>query len=77
MSYANPVFDAELDKAAATTDIPQRRATLQAAEQIMLSDYPVIPLYYLVSRRLVKPYLHGVLPNPLNHVPSKGLVLDE
>jgi len=38
----------------------------------MLNDYPIIPLYSLVSKRLVKPYIRGVEPNP-NHVPSKAL----
>jgi oligopeptide transport system substrate-binding protein len=77
MGYTNSLFDAELDKAAATIDMEQRRQSLQSAEQIMLSDYPIIPLYYFVSRRLVKPYLHGVVANPLNHVLSKGLSFDE
>ena len=42
----------------------------------MLNDYPIIPLYYYVSKRLVKPYLHGVVTNPFGRVPSKGLKLD-
>jgi oligopeptide transport system substrate-binding protein len=42
----------------------------------MLNDYPIIPLYYFVSKRLVKPYLHGVVTNPFNRVPSKGLTLE-
>jgi len=75
MSYAKSDYDSELDKAAGITDIAQRQNELQSAESRMLSDYPMIPLYYFVSKRLVKPYLHGVAPNPLNHVPSKDLVL--
>jgi oligopeptide transport system substrate-binding protein len=73
MSYANPAFDAELDRSELTIDTAQRRAALEASEKIMLNDYPIIPLYYYVSKRLVKPYLRGVVPNPLNYVPSKGL----
>jgi ABC-type oligopeptide transport system substrate-binding subunit len=46
---------------------------LEAAERVMLADYPVIPLYFYVSKRLVKPYVLGVQPNPLNRVPSKAL----
>ncbi|MGA2778580.1 MAG: peptide ABC transporter substrate-binding protein [Steroidobacteraceae bacterium] len=76
MSYANPVFDAGLDNAAAMTDASQRREALQSAERVMLDDYSIIPLYYFVSKRLVKPYVHGVVPNPLNHLPSKLLTLD-
>jgi oligopeptide transport system substrate-binding protein len=76
MRYANPTLDADLDAAAAMTDLSRRRATLQSAERLMLNDYPIIPLYYFVSKRLVKPYIHGVVPNPLNHVPSKGLTFE-
>lgn len=76
MSYLNPAYDSELDKGASMVDTTQRRAALQAAERVMLNDYPIIPLYYYVSKRLVKPYLHGVMPNPLNHVPSKGLTFE-
>jgi oligopeptide transport system substrate-binding protein len=77
MSYANPAFDAELDKSAVMLDGATRRATLEASERIMLNDYPVLPLYYYVSKRLVKPYLHGVVPNPLNTLPSKWVSFED
>jgi len=73
MGYANPQFDSALNKAAEMTDVSQRRAALQSAEKVMLDDYPIIPLYYFVSKRLVKPYVLGVVPNPMNHLPSKAL----
>jgi oligopeptide transport system substrate-binding protein len=76
MSYQNPHFDLDLDKAASLLDASERREALQAAERDMLNDYPIIPLYYFVSKRLVKPYLHGVVTNPFNRVPSKGLTLE-
>jgi oligopeptide transport system substrate-binding protein len=73
MGYVNPQFDSALDKAADMTDVSRRRAALQSAEKVMLDDYPIIPLYYFVSKRLVKPYVLGVVPNPMNHLPSKAL----
>jgi oligopeptide transport system substrate-binding protein len=76
MSYKNPHFDLALDKAASSLDASERRDALQAAERDMLNDYPIIPLYYFVSKRLVKPYLHGVVTNPFNRVPSNGLTLE-
>ncbi len=75
MGYANADYDALLDKAAATVDADQRRALLQAAERLGLDDYPLIPLYHFVSKQLVKPYVQGVHPTPLNSVPSKSLSL--
>lgn len=76
MSYYNLAFDHVLDDAASTVDINNRRNKLEAAERLMLKDYPIIPLYYLVSKRLIKPYVHGLISSPLNHVPSKLLTMD-
>jgi oligopeptide transport system substrate-binding protein len=77
MSYQNSHFDSDLDRAESSLDSAERREALQTAEREMLNDYPVIPLYYLVSKRLIKPYLHGVVANPFNLVPSKNLTFDD
>jgi len=73
--YSNPLFDKFLDEASNTADSSIRRSLLANAERSMLDDYPVIPLYYLVSKRLVKPYVLGVKPNALDRVGSKELSL--
>jgi oligopeptide transport system substrate-binding protein len=73
--YANRNFDSSLDEAAQTVDPEMRRELLQGAERIVLADYPVIPLYFFVSKRLVKPYILGVKPNALDRVGSKSLVI--
>ena len=66
-----PSFDKFLDEAANTADPTIRRGLLAKAEQSMLEDYPVIPLYFFVSKRLVKPYVLGVKPNLLDRIGSK------
>jgi oligopeptide transport system substrate-binding protein len=71
--YSNPSFDKLLDEAARTSNSEVRRNLLEAAERVMLADYPAIPLYFLVSKRLVKPYILGVKLNPLNRIASKSL----
>jgi oligopeptide transport system substrate-binding protein len=71
--YSDPSFDAKLDEAAKTADPQNRRAILEAEERKMLADYPVIPLYFYVSKRLVKTYIRGVHLNPLNRVDSKSI----
>jgi oligopeptide transport system substrate-binding protein len=71
--YSNPLFDKFLDEAANTSDSGIRRGLLANAERSMLDDYPIIPLYYFVSKRLVKPYVLGVKPNALDRVSSKEL----
>ena len=71
--YMNPKVDALLDQAAVTSEPTERRGRLEAVERLILADYPIVPLYYFVSKRLIKPYVKGVLPSPLNQVPSKNV----
>jgi oligopeptide transport system substrate-binding protein len=73
VDYSNPDFDTLVNDAAGTPDAIRRRASLETSERTMLEDYPVIPLYFFVSKRLVKPYIIGVRPNPLGRLPSKVL----
>jgi oligopeptide transport system substrate-binding protein len=71
--YANTSFDILLDEAARTPDSETRRLLLEAAERVMLNDYPILPLYFFLSKRMVKPYVLGVRPDPLDRLTSKSL----
>ena len=73
--YTNSSYEASLDTAAHTADPQSRRSILEYSEQTMLEDYPIIPLYFYVSKRLVKTYVHGVQSNPLNRIRSKDLTI--
>ncbi len=75
-SYLNEEFDTLLDRAAATANPSDRRDLLERAEKIMLSDYPVIPIYFYSSKRLIKPYVKGARTNPLNRLYSKHLFIE-
>jgi oligopeptide transport system substrate-binding protein len=73
--YANPAYDKLLDEAASNADPARRRELLEAGERQMLADYPIIPLYHFVSKRLIKPYVHGVKPDPFDRIPTKTLTI--
>jgi oligopeptide transport system substrate-binding protein len=73
--YRNAAYDALLTKAAAEPDIAKRRATLEAAERLMLADHPMIPLYFYVNKHLVSPRVGGWYDNVMNVVYSKDLSL--
>ena len=72
-AYSSTDFEALLERSASTADIKERRKTLESAERVMLNDYPIIPLYHYVSKRLVKPYIRVVSPSPLDRFASKDM----
>jgi ABC-type oligopeptide transport system substrate-binding subunit len=75
--YDRQEFDQLLDRAASTLDSSDRRRLLEDAEKMMLSDYPILPIYFFSSKRLIKPYLKGAIINPLNRLYSKHLVIED
>jgi oligopeptide transport system substrate-binding protein len=75
--YERQEFNELLDRAAIAIDPSERRYLLQDAERLMLSDYPILPIYFFSSKRLVKPYIKGATVNPLNRLYSKHLVIED
>ncbi len=75
--YERLEFDELLDRAAAAINAADRRHLLQDAEKMMLSDYPILPIYFFSAKRLIKPYLKGAIVNPLNRLYSKHLVIED
>jgi len=73
--YQRPEYDELLDRAASSSDPSDRRHLLEDAEKMMLSDYPILPIYFYSSKRLIQPYVKGVTANPLNRLYSKHLTI--
>ena len=73
--YANAAFEKFLRDASLTNDPSIRKTILEKAERLALNDYPIIPLYHLVSKHLVKPYVSGVQPGPFDRVRSQVLTI--
>jgi len=60
-----------LSEAAAEADPARRRDTLQQAESLMLNDYPLLPVYFYVTRRLISPRVVAPAINPMNRTYSR------
>jgi oligopeptide transport system substrate-binding protein len=61
--YRNPAYDALLDEADEQADAAQRARTLSRAEQVMLDDEAIAPMFFTVNRSLVSPRLTGWVDN--------------
>jgi ABC-type oligopeptide transport system substrate-binding subunit len=73
--YANPAVDTLLDEAAVSADEAQRFQLYQQAEQQIIADAPVIPLYHDVEHTLVKPYVKGLTITPMGIIDLSAVEL--
>lgn len=64
--YNNPQFDALFEKALTETNDSLRYLLYQQADQVMINDAPVVPLWYDKVVRLVQNKVKGFRPNALN-----------
>jgi oligopeptide transport system substrate-binding protein len=60
IGYENPLFDTLLTEAAAEQDVDARANLYAQAQQLLIDDAAVIPLYYDVAFTLQKPYVKGL-----------------
>ena len=74
--YKSSEFDLLLGEAIAEVD-PRRASELYArAEELLLAELPVLPIYFQVSKHLVSRDVSGWLNNGLDVHPSRFLSLD-
>ena len=65
--YASEKYDGLVEKAAGELDLDKRAEYLQEAERVLLDDLPLIPIYFYVTVRMVKPWVVGYEPNIMDH----------
>jgi ABC-type oligopeptide transport system substrate-binding subunit len=73
--FENAQFDELMRDAAAQVAPLNRRLYLEEAERVLLSEHPVIPLYFSVSKHLVSPRVQGWGDNVLDYHYSQHLSL--
>ena len=71
--YVSEEFDRLMADAARQIDSDRRRLYLEEAERVLLGDFTVIPLYYPVSKHLVRRSIEGWEDNVLDYHYSQHL----
>jgi oligopeptide transport system substrate-binding protein len=63
----NPRLDQLVAAAASENNAAVRSELMAEAERELLDSYAVVPVYFYVTKHLVKPYVAGYRPNALNY----------
>lgn len=77
MGWHDEDYERLVAAASATSDLTERRGLLEEAERIVLDAQPIIPIYFYVSKMLVKPEVGGYATNVMNVHPTRHLYLEE
>ncbi len=64
--WSNAEYDALMEKAAVTADLAERGKLMAQAEAIAMTEQPVAPIYYYVSKDLVSTKVAGWVDNVFN-----------
>jgi oligopeptide transport system substrate-binding protein len=75
VGYDSAAFETLYDAGAAALDPAERMADLAKAEAQVLTDLPVAPIFYYAAQHLIKPYVKGWQPSPLDDFRGQDMVI--
>ena len=75
--YSNAQYDQLNLDADSEVDAVKRADILSRAEQMMLDESPMIPVYFAVSRNMVAPYVKGWEDSPTNLHRTRWMSIDK
>ena len=76
--WGDPRYDELIRRAALEQDTAERTALLVQAEELLLEELPILPIYSYVTRNLVNPRLGGFHENFLDeHFPKHWYWMDD
>jgi oligopeptide transport system substrate-binding protein len=76
VGYSNPRYDELVEASMLETDPIRRMQQLAEAEGILLEDQPVVPLFFYVSRRVVKHWVKGWDDSLLDYHPTRHMYIE-
>jgi oligopeptide transport system substrate-binding protein len=69
--WNNPKYSELLEEADLTIDADYRMALLKQAEQVLMDDMPIAPIYFYTGVYVKKPYVKGIYLSELNDLDLK------
>ena len=75
--YSNPEYDELVKQAQLETDVVKAAEIMREAEEILMADYPLIPLFHRSFTFLMNPKVKGWALTPLNNLYFKQAYIEE
>lgn len=74
--WSNAEYDQLIAAASRATNNNERLEIFQRAEELLIAEMPIAPLYFYKSKALVAPSVKGWHPNILDHHPCQSVSLE-
>lgn len=74
--WSNKAYDADIAKAKTTTDPVARMATLHDAEKILMTDMPIMPVYFYTNPVLITSHVKNFYQSTLGFVDWKNAYME-
>lgn len=74
--FSNAEYDKLIADAAKEPDQAKRTELLERAERLLMDEMPIIPIYYYVSRNLVRPHVRNFKNNLQDSHPIRAIWID-
>jgi oligopeptide transport system substrate-binding protein len=74
--FSNAEYDKLIASAAKEADAEKRMQMLESAERILMDEMPIIPVYFYVSRNMVRPHVRGFYNNLQDTHPLSAIWID-
>lgn len=75
--YSNPEYDALIGQARVTGNQTERNALYAQAEELLLTDMPIIPIYIYTRTILADPRVKGRAANLLDYISYKSIYIEQ
>ena len=75
--WSNPQYDALIAGAKKNADTKTRMQQLHDAEKILMTEMPVMPINFYLSKYTAKPYVKNVIHSPLGFVDFKNATVEK
>ena len=74
--FGNAQYDKLIADAATEPDKQKRMEILESAERMLMDEMPIIPVYFYVSRNVVRPHVRGFYNNLQDMHPLHAIWID-